>query len=192
MSKKNPIRTVKMLRLRLVKWLGTIPGADGWLCLSRMTSAAWRSLFSLKGPSRDLQSLSPLSLTQKPYPRSVMGPLSNSEARALGRGHLSDIQCEKRTSCLTLAFHHWKWGMTTQEECLQEGGLNSLQAHTHVHMHPPAEHPPIIPRKHPNIISYMSAACYSLTLGRRNNLICVCVQRASTKPTKRTIEECTL
>lgn len=103
-----------MLRLRLVKWLGTIPGADGWLCLSRMTSVAWRSLFSLKGQSRDLQSLSPLSLTQKPYPSSVMDPLSNSEARALGRSHLSDIQCEKRTSCLTLAFHHWKWGMTTQ------------------------------------------------------------------------------
>lgn len=55
--------------------------------------------------------------------------------------------------------------------------------HTHTHMHPTAEHPPQIPRKHPSIISYVSAAwLLSVTSGQRNKLIRVCDRRASTKP----------
>lgn len=158
----------------ILKWLGTMPGAD----LSTMTSPAQKMLLASEGPKQ----APPVSF----HHLSMLGVLCRgSEADTVWCAYLSDIQREKYTIRCASGIPSLEMQNDYRAECIPVRGPPSTPG-THTYTYAPtAEHPPKIPRKHPNTISYISAACLlPAILGQRNNLIHVCDSRASTMPSK--------
>lgn len=146
---------------RILKWLGTMPRADLSTLTTRRAKVGTASLF----PSSQRVWL----LMQRQWGRhGVM--------------------------CLPLWHLAWKahhsvcfWHSIIRDaESLQSWvhsskGTSIHPRHTHTYA-PTAEHPSKIPRKHPNPISYISAAwLLPVILGQRNNLIHMYDNRATTR-----------
>lgn len=152
-----------MLRLRLVKMARNNPWGWSSALSFQDVITAWKIMLSLKGQSRALQSLHHLT--------------EGGEAH-----EAKHVHCEgavSLTSSVKSTLWPWHFSITSGEwqhsrNAFREG--HPLQAHTHVQMHPTAKPPPKVPRKHLNIISYVSAGwLLSVTMGQRGTMSFMCV-----------------